>query len=349
VYQRLERLGFLVGLVVCVIGATLVLALPLGRRTPPRSSRPPGPLAPVTVAGPQPSVLKGEPAVGDSRPPLVPLLTRVPARGSARRQVERATVPLSFEVNEGQTDPRVRFLARGDGFTVFLTSDGATLRLTRSPPTETGFVSGSSPVAAVLQLKLAGANASPSVQGTDELPGKSNYLVGQNPAKWRTGISHYARVKYRNVYPGVDLVFRGNHGKLEYDFLVAPGADLGRIQLLFDGADRTLVNESGDLIIGLAGTHIRQSRPVVYQDWDNDRHFLSGRYVLRGRRRIGFGIAGYRPDQPLVIDPILAYSSFLGGSDLDVAHAVAVDPGDNVYLTGETASTNFPTLSPRQP
>jgi len=245
---------------------------------------------------------------------------------------------LGFEINAGQTDPRVSFLARGSGFTLFLTPEGATLRLLRSRPSP----------AAVIQLTLAGANPAPRVQGMDELPGRSNYFLGRNPAKWRTGISRYGAVKYGGVYPGVDLVFYGNEGRLEYDFLARPGADLSRIRFHFDGADAERVDQNGELILRVANAEVRQSRPMVYQDWGDGRHFLSGRYVRRAPREVGFDVVGYRPDRTLVIDPVLAYSSFLGGSGPDVGHVVAVDGGDNVYVTGGTVSANFPTTSPLQ-
>jgi uncharacterized repeat protein (TIGR01451 family) len=183
----------------------------------------------------------------------------------------------------------------------------------------------------------------------DELPGKSNSFLGHDPAKWRTNIPRYARVKYAEVYPGIDLLFYGNQKRLEYDFLLAPGADAGAIQFELGGAEATRIDENGDLIVRLADTEVRQLRPVVYQDWDGSRHFLSGRYVVRDARQIGLEVNGSRADKALVIDPVLAYSSFLGGTGVDVSHGVAIDSENNVYLTGETTSTDFPTASPEQP
>ncbi len=262
-----------------------------------------------------------------------------PARLETHAQPRRspsisATLPLSFEVNEGQTDPAVKFLARGRGFALFLTSEGARLR--------------SSVANAVLGLSLVGPNPAARVEGQDKLTGNSHYFLGHDPAKWRTNVSRYARVKYRDIYPGIDLVFYGNRGSLEYDLLVAPGADVGRIQLRLDGARAERVDANGDLIARSLNAEVRQLRPVVYQDWEDGRHFLTGRYVLGQTGEVGFEVPGYRSDKALTIDPVLAYSSFIGGSDLDVGHAVAVDQNDNVYLTGETASTNFPTQIPEQ-
>ncbi len=261
-----------------------------------------------------------------------------------------ATLPLSFEANRGQTVPKVKFLSRGNGYGLFLSSTEAVLRLRKpAAPGETDSQTAAATPPATLRMKLGGANEAPQVEGLDELPGKSNYFIGNDPTKWRTNIPSYAKVKYRDVYPGVDLVCYGNQRQLEYDFVIAPGADAGSIRLAFEGAEEMRIDDRGDLVLRIAGTEIRQYRPAVYQEVDGRKHFLPGRYVLRGSRAVGFAVAGYERDKALVIDPVLAYSSFLGGSGLDNAHAVAVDQADNVYLTGETISVNFPTQSPFQP
>jgi uncharacterized repeat protein (TIGR01451 family) len=273
----------------------------------------------------------------------------------AKARASYGTLPLGFEVNAGQTETPVKFLARGNGFGLFLTSDGAMLSLRPASllrgPLPGVLLRGPLPhgAATVFGLKLAGAKPNSRVEGLDELPGKSNYFLGRDPAKWRTGVSRYARVQYHDVYPGIDLIFYGSQGRLEYDFLVAPGADTRLIQLELDGADAVRVNANGDLIARVGDAELRQLRPVVYQDWEDGRHFLSGRYVIGGTNQVAFDVIGSRADRSLVIDPVLAYSSFLGGSDVDVGHAVAVDSGDNVYLTGETVSTDFPSVSAEQP
>lgn len=271
-----------------------------------------------------------------------------------------ASSTLTFESNGGQTDSRVDFIARGSGYSLFLTVNGPTLRLRRPNkglsreylardevplPQDANVPPGGD----VFRIKLLNAEKHPRAEGLEELPGKSNYFLGQDERRWRTNVTQYARVKYHDVYPGVDLVFYGAQGQLEYDFLIAPGSDPGRIQLQLEGARRARIEPSGDLAVQLADSEIRQLRPVVYQDWDDRRHFLSGKYVDRGSGKIGFEVAGYRTDRMLVIDPVLAYSSFLGGSLLDSGHGVAVDASGNVYLTGETVSLDFPTLNPEQP
>jgi uncharacterized repeat protein (TIGR01451 family) len=282
--------------------------------------------------------------------------------GAIRSVGARHTIPdtLSFEPNVGQTAPAVRFLARGPQGVLFLTTaaavtlrrrsaaDGGVQPADRDEPPTLGAPTTPPGETASMQLKLVGGNPTPRAEGMDKLRGQSNYFLGHDPARWRTGIGHYARVKYDEVYPGIDVIFYGSHGHLEYDFLVAPGAEERRIRFELNGAGAARVDEDGNLIIDLGGAEVRQSRPVVYQDWDHRRHFLSGRYAVHGRQ-IAFDIAGRRNDKPLVIDPVLSYASFLGGGDIDVGHAVAVDAQDNVYVTGETASLNFPTAKAEQP
>src|ERR1035441_8986022 len=238
-------------------------------------------------------------------------------------------LPLSFEANRGQTARQVKFLSRGPGYTLFLTPDAAVLSLHREKDN------------AVLRMKLLGANAPASVTGADALPGKSNYFIGSDPNQWRTNVPTYGAVKYAAVYPGIDLVYHGNQRLLEYDFLVAPGADPQAIGIRFQGARKLSVNREGALVIGLGGSEVIEPAPVVYQEIGGQRQTVAGRYVLRGRGRVGFSVAEYDRSQPLVIDPTLVYSTYLGGSDR--ANAIAVDASGNAYVTGITWSLNFPT------
>ena len=246
-------------------------------------------------------------------------------------------LPLSFEANRGQTAPQVKFLARGPGYTLFLTPDAAVLSLGRQKTN------------AVLRMKLQGANAPASVTGADALPGKSNYFIGSDPNQWRTNVPTYGAVKYAAVYPGIDLVYHGNQRLLEYDFLVAPGADPQAIGIRFQGARKLTVNRDGALVIGLGGTEVIEPAPVVYQEIAGQRQTVAGRYVLRGKGRVGFSVADYDRSQPLVIDPALVYSTYLGGSGGSVGGgyeeglAIALDAAANAYVTGFTQSLNFPT------
>ena len=240
-------------------------------------------------------------------------------------------LPLSFEANQGQTDARVKFLSRGSGYTLFLTQDSAVLSLHGKN------------ASAALRMKVLGANWHAAVAGTEALPGRSNYFVGSDPKAWRTNVPTYAAVKYTSVYPGIDLVYHGNQRLLEYDFVVAPGADPRAIDLRFQGARKLSVNGDGALVIGIGGDEVIEHAPVVYQEIGGVRKTLAGRYVLRGKGRVGFSVAEYDRSQALVIDPTLVYSTYLGGSNSDGGLAIAVDASGNAYVTGDTGSFNFPT------
>jgi FG-GAP-like repeat/IPT/TIG domain/Beta-propeller repeat len=267
-------------------------------------------------------------------PLTVPGTTPADAATQAQVSATLAQVPLGFEANQGQTAAVVDFLARGSGSTLFLTPGGATLSL--QPAQGAG---------AVLQLQVVGAN--PAVHGTgqDLLPGTTNSFVGNNPSQWQTGIATYGQVTYRDVYPGIDLVYHGNQQQLEYDFLIAPVADPGTIRLQFAGDQGLDLDAQGDLVLHTAGGDVVEQAPAVYQEIGGVRQDVAGRFVLEGNGQVGFAVAAYDPSQPLVIDPVLSYSTYLGGSGNDAATAIAVDAGGNVYITGETPSTNFPTTS----
>jgi hypothetical protein len=195
-------------------------------------------------------------------------------------------------------------------------------------------------------MTLVGANREPRVEGTEELPGKANYFIGKDPTKWRTNVPAYKKVQYHNIYPGIDLVYYGNQRQLEYDFVVHPGADPNRILLSFQGVDKLEVDALGDLVVDTGTLTIRQRKPVIYQDVNGVRQEVAGGYVLKGAQRVGFQAAAYDQSLPLVIDPTLFYSTYLGGSgDADVGLAIAVDTALNAYVAGFTASTDFPTTA----
>ncbi|HTR38267.1 MAG TPA: SBBP repeat-containing protein [Bryobacteraceae bacterium] len=240
-------------------------------------------------------------------------------------------LPLSFEANHGQTDRRVKFLSRGSGYTLFLTQDSAVLSLHGKTTN------------AALRMKVIGANPHAAVVGTDGLPGKSNYFVGKDPKQWRTNVPTYASVKYTEVYPGIDLVYHGNQRLLEYDFMVAPGADPRAIELRFQGAKKLTVNPAGALVIGLGGDEVIEHAPVVYQEVGGQRQTVRARYVLRDKGRVGFNVAEYDRNLQLVIDPTLVYSTYLGGNGNENGLGMAVDAAGSVFITGATGSANFPT------
>ena len=179
-----------------------------------------------------------------------------------------------------------------------------------------------------------------------ELLGRVNYFIGNDPGKWRTNVPVYARVDYQEVYPGVDLMYYGNQRRLEYDFIVAPGADPGAIRLELDGAEELELGRRGDLIVRVTGGEVRLNKPLVYQEVEGARHEVSGAYQLRGGNQIGFEIGPYDPSRPLVIDPILVYSTYLGGSFGEAGAGIAVDSSGNAYVAGSTDSVDFPTVNP---
>src|SRR5437588_7997577 len=258
---------------------------------------------------------------------------------------------LTFEANRGQTDPQVKFLSRSGDRVVFLTATEAVLALgapkdlrkeasatTRRP---SGLPDGGT--RAVLRMIYAGANPNARVIGLGQSSGHAHYFTGNDPARWRTNIPTYARVRYAGLYPGVDLIFYGNQRKLEYDFVVQPGADPGAISLDFQGAQKLEVNRRGDLALQMREGVIWHLKPVVYQDVDGARREIAGRFVVKSAHQIGFQVNSYDTHRPLVIDPALTYSTYLGGSGDDGAYGIAVDGSGNFYVTGGTASPNFPT------
>ncbi len=245
-------------------------------------------------------------------------------------------MPLRFEANAGQADSRVKFLARGSGYTLFLTPREAVLSLQKT----------NQPSGAVVRMRLAGANAAARAEGVERLDGVSNYFLGNDPRQWRTEVPNYAKVRYRGVYPGVDLIYYGRERQLEYDFVVAPGADPRRIEFAVSGARRMRLDASGDLALDAGGGEVTLRRPVIYQQRGKHRREIAGRYALRGANRAGFELAPYEASLPLVIDPTLAYSTYLGGSSTDLGLGIALDSSNNIYVTGSTESSNFPTLNP---
>lgn len=282
--------------------------------------------------------------------------------------------PMSFEANEGQTDKRVRFISRGAGYTLFLTNDGAVMALQNAGPAQRSHESvaqatsasmpyiGNPPGAsraqggtrseAVLNMRIVGANPAARIAATDRLDSTSNYFIGNNPAKWRTSVPNFEKVRYAGVYPGVDLVYYGNQRQLEYDFVVAPGADPNVIALRFasgpdgEGSFSSSIDNNGDLVGHLEGGDVRFRKPVVYQMDSQQRKLIDGHYVLRGNGQVGFEVAAYDRSRQLVIDPTLSYSTYLGGSNVDVGLGVTLDRFGSCFITGSTVSSDFPTMNP---
>jgi hypothetical protein len=271
------------------------------------------------------------------------------------------TMPLFFEANEGQTDPSVRFLTRSGGYTMFLT------------PTETVLVEGNNgnlsgdkfgkgmrtfradaknSRQSVLRMELLGANSAPEFQGLQSLPGKVNYLIGKDHAAWHTNVPLFSEVRVARVYPGVDLLFHGDQRQLEYDFVVAPGADAGRIGFRIWGAKKIEIDANGNLILHTAESEFEMRKPAIYQGEGADRSEVRGKFVLSAKNEVRFELGPYDHAEKLVIDPAINYATFLGGAGIEISTALAVDsstPGaPKIYTTGVTTDiTSFPVPSTR--
>src|SRR5438128_5881361 len=214
-----------------------------------------------------------------------------PFRANRRYQQARLSaneaygkLPLSFAITQGQTDGRAKFLSRGAGYNLFLTSTEAVLSLEQSrgaPETERRGRKGSGRAKIdVLRMKLVGANSAPKIEGSDQLPGKSNYFIGNNPKNWRVNVSNFGRVHYSGIYPGVDVVYYGNQRQLENDFVVSPGVDPKVINLAFDGAKKISTDAAGNLVLETASGQVQLQKPVAYQEVDGSRHEIDVRYKV---------------------------------------------------------------------
>ena len=269
---------------------------------------------------------------------------------------QQSGASLRFEPNRGQFEDRVRYLARGMGYAVYLTRGGATLALSRSsaaqPKTNEPLAHRTAQLeqALVSMHVVGGRDVEP--EGDTRLQGASNYFVGNDPASWKSDVENYASIRYEDVLPGVSVVYYGNAGRqLEYDLVLSPGANPNQVVLEFEGADAIRIDADGSAVLQLpGGVELRKPAPVAYQvDAAGTRFPVSSRYQLRGTHRLGFALGNYDRTRVLRIDPVLLYSTYLGGSSFDQAFGGATDPAGNTYLVGYTASTLFPTIAPLQP
>ena len=300
------------------------------------------------------------------RKPVEHRLTAVP-KASRKPDIrgKYGDLPLSFEANKGQTDPSVQFISHGSGYTLFLRQTDAVLALQSQSQTdvvqqkkdtkrklfEASKLYRGTPRARKakktksVRVTMEGANLNASVQPLDELPGKSNYFIGNDPKKWRTGIATFGRVKYARVYPGIDLVYYGAQRQLEFDFVVAPGADPRAIGLKIEGDGQVVVTKSGNVRLGSADESFELRHPKIYQVYGSKKQLVSGGFIQRSDHSIGFQVGAYDQHRQLIIDPALAYSTYLGGNGTDDGFGIAVDSTGNAYVVGQTTSTNFPTLN----
>ncbi len=284
-----------------------------------------------------------------------------------------AKIPMSFEANQGQTDKRVQFLSRGAGYTLFLTRDSAVLALPvpaakPEPPKPSTITSAMLPYVGantrfdapnqrpyrgedVLTMRVVGANQHARAEGVEKQVARSNYFIGNDPSQWHKDVPNYGKVRYAGIYPGIDLLYYGKQKQLEYDFVVGPGADAGAIALNFAaGADASqriplTINRDGDLMASVDGGKISFHKPVIYQGSNHHRTTIDGRYTLTADGRVGFKLGAYDHSKQLVIDPVLSYSTYLGGSDEDIAYGITygVRYGQPI-LVGSTRSADFPEI-----
>src|SRR5579859_2387373 len=296
-------------------------------------------------------------------PAFISDATAALAQSSANTPISSAAsygkLPLSFEANQGQTDASVQFVSHGQGYTLFLRPSEAVLALQNSTPSPGKQVAGKLAPAdpSTLRLRLIGANESAAVAPEGQQVTRTNYFLGNGPAKWRTNIPNYGRIHYSNVYPGIDLVYYGNQHRLEHDFVVAPNANPSQIVLAAEGTlksgTRTAIDSAtGDLILTTSTGTLRLLKPVTYQLSDGDRTEIPSSYKLLANNRISFSIGKYNHAQPLIVDPILSYSTYLGGSGNpnfpavgDKANGIAVDSYGKAYIIGTTQSSDFPVTS----
>lgn len=290
-------------------------------------------------------------------------LTQARLKAKAKATEDYGRLPLSFEANRGQVDSGVRFLSRGLGYSLFLTDTGAVLALDKAatceksskvPPAE--FVacpSGRESASDVVRMTLghvldsgrigSDPRAIRQARGEDLLPGKVNYFIGNDPAKWQTDLPTYAKVRYTGVYPGVDLVYYGNQRQLEYDFVIAPGGDASMIRLNFAGQKSMRITANGDLSLEGAQGATTIRKPVVYQEINGQRAPVLGSFRLAANNSVAFSLGSYDRSKALVIDPVLVYSTYLSGtSGWNQGNGIAVDGEGNAYVTGFTQAPNFP-------
>src|SRR5271156_6646747 len=280
----------------------------------------------------------------------------VSAQDQQKLAASAIKMPLFFEANEGQTDPSVQFLTRSGGYTMFLT------------PTETVLVEGKNGSVnrdkfgkgfaavradaknakqSVLRMELLGANSAPEFQGLQELPGKGNYLIGKDQAAWHTNVALFSEVRVAKVYPGVDLLFHGDQRQLEYDFVVAPGADPRRIGFKISGAKKIEIDANGNLVLPGGDSELKMRKPLIYQGEGASRSEVQGKFVLSAKNEVRFALGPYDHSEKLVIDPAIDYATFLGGTGFQISEALSVDsstPGaPKIYTTGFTSDiTTFP-------
>jgi len=300
------------------------------------------------------------PAMSDAPARTILPPVSLPPAPTQKRSLNRnfCRLPLAFERNQGQTDARVRFLTHSGDSALFLTPSEAVFTLASQPAPKhnalradrKGGRSAEKIGRVALRMQIVGTNTKATALTRQPLSGKVNYFIGKDRRQWHTDVPTFGKVGFQGVYPGVDLVYYGNQTHLEYDFLVAPHADPQQIQLHFAGAQGVHIDASGNLIVRAAGRELKWRRPLVYQEDAAGKHAVTARFqrmrLPNGQTGIRFALGHYNVDRPLIIDPVLLYSTYLGGSSNGAtARGVAIDSGGNAYITGSTTSVDFPTTA----
>ncbi len=244
-------------------------------------------------------------------------------RGQTTSPSDSRGIPVTFEENRGQFDRGIKFLGKLPGGTLALTEDD--IRFSRGQD--------------AVRLQFIGAKNRKEIEGVSRAVGTSNYFLGSDPSKWQKDIPNFTSVRFKGVYKGIDVVFRGEGRKAEYDFMVAPNVDPSKIEMRFEGSNALRLTEQGDLILTAGGLEITHHKPVVFQSDQVERRAVTGQFVLRGPQTVGFQIGDYDRSKPLTIDPEVTYSAIIAGN---APNAVAADSAGNIYVTGVTGFPDFP-------
>jgi len=270
------------------------------------------------------------------------------AKTNPKIDLDFGKIPLRFEANTGQVDSKAQFLSRGKGYKLFLSSNESVVILNRklnsnsiknvkSPDKASPEIEFAS-----VHMKLLDSNPSAKFKGEKKSITKSNYFRGSDPSKWRQNNPNFGKVRYESVYPKIDLVYYGNNNKLEYDFIVNPGGDYNAIQMAFDGVNELLLDPNGNLILSTKTGNIIQNAPIIYQMVEGEKILVAGNYELVNKNQVRFKVDKYNKAIPLIIDPILEFSTYLGGSGGDDSVSMTLDNDGNIYVTGQTNSSDFP-------
>ena len=275
-------------------------------------------------------------AAGSPMQDMLPGLQEDDGRmGQANIQMDIAELPLSFIANAGQADTNVRFMVKAGEQTIFFTPQEIVFAASEHTEDEV-------PRSSVVRLRFAGANGEVEVEGEKPLPGVANFFLGNDPDKWKANVPTYAVITYHYLYSGIDLIYSGKQGRLKSEFVVAPSVDPTAITMVYSGASQMYVREDGALVLETPIGELVEEAPVIYQMIDEERVTVEGGYRLLGNGQVAFALGDYVPTQPLIIDPALVYSTYLGGIDDDQCWDIAVDDSGNAYITGSTYYGRFP-------